>query len=274
MAWGRCDDTFYRHAKVGELDPEAELAAIGLYWKAISWSNDQLSDGRVPANVVRMLGGSVALAEELVRVRLWEQADQAYVIHDFADYNRTKAEVLALREQRSLAGKAGADGRWGGDGKSHGKPYSKSHGKSHGEMPNEMHGNDDAPVPGTRSPVPVTDQVPPRERGTWPDDVPRPFRDAWHRRGFRFPPTLRQLKALRDKPWTWDVAARLVDEAPAGADTFDVGKHVLDGLSAAIEAERAEEASRAVEKVPGNRGGPPTKIGDVVAGIGVNGGPR
>jgi hypothetical protein len=70
----------------------------------------------------------------------------------------------------------------------------------------------------------------------------------------------------------------LVDEAPAGAKAAQVVSHVLDGLSAELSEERAEEARRSAEKVRGRSGGSPTKVGDTLAStlanIGVNGGQR
>ena len=72
MAWGRCDDGFYRHDKVAELDDRLRKGCVSLYWLAIAWCNDRLTDGRVPPGTLRILGADVAEAEELARVGLWE----------------------------------------------------------------------------------------------------------------------------------------------------------------------------------------------------------
>ena len=271
MPWGRCDDTFYRHAKVGELDPDMELAAIGMYWKAISWSNDQLTDGRVPGNVVRTLGGSVALADELVRVGLWERGDSAYQIHDFADYNRTKVQVLADRAQRVIAGKLGADARW----RPHGGSPSEPHGEMDGEPPYDPPSEMDAPYPVPRSPItktphPVTKKVPAAARRTWPTDVPEIVQNAWHRK-MKHPPSKLQIAAIRAKPRVWLDVALLIDTAPAGAKAFEIVNHVLNGLTAKIAAEHLEEARRVVKKEPGRPGGEPTKVGDALANLRLTG---
>lgn len=149
MPWGRCDDGHYRHRKVSELDDDLRKGCLALYWLAVSWCNDQLTDGRVPSSTVRMLGGDVAEAEELVRVGLWEKDGKAYRIHDFLDYNKSRDQVFADRAQRSAAGALGAASRWGSDS---GSPNG-SYGGSLGDSSSEMHGGEDAPSPVPRTPV-------------------------------------------------------------------------------------------------------------------------
>lgn len=100
MAWGRCDDGWWRHEKVLRLKDTVRLAAGGLYWSAISWSNDTLADGRVPLSAVRILSGTRALADELVRVGLWEGSARAgYAIHDYMDFNRSRAQIQVARKK-------------------------------------------------------------------------------------------------------------------------------------------------------------------------------
>lgn len=122
-------------------------------------------------------------------------------------------------------------------------------------------------------PVNPVGTTPAQERGTWPADVPTIVQHAWRRRMKR-PPTTRQIDAIRMKPGVWHDVALLIDAAPTGAKSNDIVKHVLDGLTVMIAKERLEEAQRAVEKVRGQPGGHPTKAADVLATIGVNGGPR
>lgn len=43
----------------------------------------------------------------LVRLGLWEEVEGGYLIHDYDDYQPTKAQVLAEREQKQAAGRAG-----------------------------------------------------------------------------------------------------------------------------------------------------------------------
>ena len=148
MPWGRIDDAHWRHRKLAALDDEIRKPCIGLFWLAVSWCNDNLSDGVVSMTALRQLDGSRDEAEELVRVGLWERADKGYRIHDFLDFNKSKAQVEQDRLQRTMAGKAGAAARWS-DGESHGGSLSSSPSGMHGGM----HGGEDAPLPVTRTPV-------------------------------------------------------------------------------------------------------------------------
>jgi hypothetical protein len=152
MPWGRVDDQHYRHEKVGELDDDLRKGCIALFWLAISWCNDRLTDGRVPAGIVRTLGADSAEADELVRVGLWERDGRGYRVHDFLDFNKSRAQVEADRIQRTEAGRLGAKARWSG-----GAPSVSSSGSasdSSDEPTDEPDGGSDAPVP--RIPYPVT----------------------------------------------------------------------------------------------------------------------
>lgn len=106
MPWGRVDDTYYDHPKLEELEGVGEwpdrLAGAGLNSLAWSWCNRFLTDGKVPRATVTKLGGTVELADQLVRVGLWEAASGGYQIHDFLVYNDSREQVLARREKEAL----------------------------------------------------------------------------------------------------------------------------------------------------------------------------
>lgn len=166
MPWGRVDDHHYRHEKLGELDDDLRKGCIALYWLAISWCNDRLTDGRVPVGTVRILGGELAEAEELVRVNLWEKDGNGYRVHDFLDFNQSKEQVIRMREQRALAGAAGAAARW--------HPANDLPSTVPSDLPSgvldEMHGKQDAPV--TRLPLPVSPSPAPTSRDGLPHLTP------------------------------------------------------------------------------------------------------
>src|SRR3990172_9012834 len=63
MPWFTIDDKWHSHPKVIGLS----LAAAGLWAKAGSWCNDQLTDGRISLAAVKVLGGNTKLAAELKR---------------------------------------------------------------------------------------------------------------------------------------------------------------------------------------------------------------
>lgn len=121
MPWGRVDDGFYDHPKLDRLGKD-RLPGAGLYWITVSWCNRYLTDGHVPRDRVIRLGGTIKLAEALVAAELWERDGKDYRIHDFLEFNESRAEVIAKREaeaekkRRQRAAGADASDR-GGDGR-------------------------------------------------------------------------------------------------------------------------------------------------------------
>lgn len=98
MAWAKFDDGFYDHPKVLGLDRKLELQCDGLHLKAVCWCSRHLTDGLVPKNIIPLLNGTTKLAQELVRVGIWEEAGDGYIIHDYLDYNPSKEKVLLERK--------------------------------------------------------------------------------------------------------------------------------------------------------------------------------
>lgn len=97
MPWGRVDDTLYDHPKLDRLGRD-RLPALGLHLVAISWCNRWLTDGHVPDERVRRLEGTARLADALVTAGLWERVEGGYQVHDFLDFNDSRADVEARRE--------------------------------------------------------------------------------------------------------------------------------------------------------------------------------
>lgn len=98
MAWTKLDDRFWSHPKIQGLSP----AAFRLYVMSLNWSVSHLTDGEIPEGVVAMFvsrSRRVAVAE-LTRNGLWtETRNGVYQIHDFAEYQPTKAQVEKERSQ-------------------------------------------------------------------------------------------------------------------------------------------------------------------------------
>lgn len=139
MAWVRLSDDFYDHPKfqrVGAL-------GVALWAEGLAWSNRNLSDGRIPRNVARRLvdfedvvdtvtnslgnavtngGGNPAGNPEnhavaasalrrstiigLVDARLWLEAPDGYVIHDYLDYQKSAVQIHAERDKNAARQKA------------------------------------------------------------------------------------------------------------------------------------------------------------------------
>lgn len=95
MSWAKVDDSFYDHPKVLDVD----LAALGLWVKALSYCGRHLTDGRVSRGAVIALAGErgTELAKMLIVAGLWEAAKGGYEIHDYLAHNPSKAEVMARR---------------------------------------------------------------------------------------------------------------------------------------------------------------------------------
>jgi hypothetical protein len=112
MAWVRLDDGFAEHPKVAVLSP----AAIGLHVAALCYCNRNLTDGRIPKGIETRLTRVSRVAgwvTELVDQGLWFEERDAWRIHDFLDYQPSRAKVLEEREaaaqrQRKAREKAAA----------------------------------------------------------------------------------------------------------------------------------------------------------------------
>jgi hypothetical protein len=117
MTWVALDDKMPEHPKVICLSD----GAFRLYLSAIAYSNRNLTDGIIGAGAVSglMPRYRTAYLNELVERKLWVKitADQ-YEIHDYLDWNKSRAEVedhqTRVSRARSEAGKKGAASRWGG----------------------------------------------------------------------------------------------------------------------------------------------------------------
>lgn len=93
MPWFKVDDTFAFHPKV----LAAGNAAVGLWCRAGAWSMQQLTDGYIPANVVKQLGGT-APAKKLVEAGLWVKKDDGYAFHEWDQRQPSRARLMAERE--------------------------------------------------------------------------------------------------------------------------------------------------------------------------------
>lgn len=106
MPWVRFDDTFPINRKVGGLSD----AAFRLHAEAIFWCARELTDGRIAKDELKQVSG-IARPDrhvaELVRRGLWVETDQGWEIHDYLKYQPAKAKVIADREAKAKAGRAG-----------------------------------------------------------------------------------------------------------------------------------------------------------------------
>jgi len=138
MAWVKISDDFYDHPKFAEAGP----VGLALWTVGLAYANRNLTDGFIPRAAARRLldyehlaietgavGDLATFGEDidadwaigkLVDAGLWEPARGGWQIHDYLEYQPSAAEVIALREAKSEAGKAGAAKRWNKTGRTAG----------------------------------------------------------------------------------------------------------------------------------------------------------
>lgn len=119
--WVKLDVDFWDHPKVVRAGPRA----AALYLAGLMWAQKQLADGEIPKELVPQLalkvGVKPAEAKALVRERLWHEAGGSFVINDWQDWLRTRAEVerervenrrrVAAWREKKRAEKAASNGR-------------------------------------------------------------------------------------------------------------------------------------------------------------------
>lgn len=108
MTWFKIDDKLALHPKV----LAAGNAAIGLWVRAGSWSADQLTDGKIPATMLTVLGATKRDAKRLVDAGLWETTPDGYQFHDWHEYNPTADAVRQGRSAMTNGSTRGNHARW------------------------------------------------------------------------------------------------------------------------------------------------------------------
>jgi hypothetical protein len=106
MAWIRLDDQIAHHPKFVQAGP----VAAWLWVCGQSYSARYLTDGFIPRDALLTLGtipNAPTAAKRLVAVGLWDATEKGWLIHDYHDYQMTKAEVEKRRDDRRKAGRLG-----------------------------------------------------------------------------------------------------------------------------------------------------------------------
>ena len=111
MSWAKLDDSFPTHPKIITLSD----AAFRVFVTAITYSAKYLTDGFIPTAVGGALhpeptAGAAAI-EELLERGLFEPAHVGYQVHDYLDWQPSRADVLAVRAAKAAAGSRGGKSR-------------------------------------------------------------------------------------------------------------------------------------------------------------------
>ena len=100
----RLDTGWHAHPRILALS----VAGMAVHAWSISYCDAVLSDGFIPLGAWPSKRGFVSGVKEVVAAGLWRLCDGGYQLHDYTDYNRTKAQVLAQREDdrfRKMSGR-------------------------------------------------------------------------------------------------------------------------------------------------------------------------
>jgi hypothetical protein len=93
MGYAQLDDTFWCNPKIVDLP----ALALRLYVRSISFSSALNTGGAVSKGTLRVLDGNAKLAAELVKASLWDADGDAWKVHDYEQYNISKAKRDAAR---------------------------------------------------------------------------------------------------------------------------------------------------------------------------------
>lgn len=92
------DDAFSDSKEVLAIPARHRLAAVGLWSLCGSWSAAKLTDGFVPNDVVKRLGGRPALVDALVDLaKLWVREPGGIRFTNWSKWQRTREQVEAYR---------------------------------------------------------------------------------------------------------------------------------------------------------------------------------
>lgn len=97
MTWIKLDDAVPDHDRLIRAGDRASW----LWVCGLCWSSRHLADGKLPYDVVPRLAGqedAYELADRLVEAGLWKRTKIGFTIHNYAKFQRTRAQVDAERE--------------------------------------------------------------------------------------------------------------------------------------------------------------------------------
>jgi hypothetical protein len=111
---------YWRHPKMVAANSltGGELAEV-LWSRVLDHVNEHGTDGLIMRGVPELVcpRQTKKRIDALVQVGLWDEVVGGWMVHDYAEWNRTAVELneraRAKSEAKSRAGKAGAAKRWG-----------------------------------------------------------------------------------------------------------------------------------------------------------------
>lgn len=107
MSWAKLDDSVATHPKISRLDSDA----LVLWVMGLCYCQRHLTDGAIPAHIVPTLAPNqvrrpTKATGTLVQVGLWHPTVDGFQVHDYLDWNDSRAATEA-RKARDRARKRG-----------------------------------------------------------------------------------------------------------------------------------------------------------------------
>jgi hypothetical protein len=144
MGWVRIDDSFADHPKIAK----AGIEGLALQIAGLCYANRQRTDGEIPAKIARTLldlPQPQRVIRRLVSLKIWEEIPGGFLIHNYDQYQPSRAEIDDRRRAKAMAGRKGAHSKW--HGKSHGTSQADA---MAGAMADGMAGASAADMPPTQ----------------------------------------------------------------------------------------------------------------------------
>lgn len=104
MAWFKVDDGLPEHRKVRRLGRD-KTPAMGVWVLCGAWAAGNLTDGFVPAEVVRRYDPRESYARKLVTAGMWSPAEHdgepGYRFHDWLDHQPSRTDIETTRRENA-----------------------------------------------------------------------------------------------------------------------------------------------------------------------------
>ena len=91
---------FYDNDKVRDLVRMGHADSVGIFCMALSLCGDRLTDGFISRRaLLSNIGATLEQVQALVDEGMLEEVEEGWLIHDYAEHNRTKEQVLHARKK-------------------------------------------------------------------------------------------------------------------------------------------------------------------------------
>lgn len=114
LPWFRADTNLPTHDKILELlgkSPKGKGAGF-VYFCSLAYSAGHETGGFIARAALPFVHGTATEARLLAESRLWEVVEGGWKIRNWGTRNLVGAESQMIHDERSKAGKKGADARW------------------------------------------------------------------------------------------------------------------------------------------------------------------